>query len=336
MRILITGASGFIGSFLVEHALSLGMETWAAVRPTSSRRYLQDSRIRFIELDLGQDARLHEQLATQVAEYGAFDAVVHAAGATQCRKPEDFFHINAKGTHRLASQLMETGALRHSGRFVFISSLSVWGPACEQSLRPITTADKPVPNTAYGRSKLQAEKSLSQVDGLNYIILRPTGVYGPRERDYFLMARSISRHVDFSVGFKPQMLTFIYVRDLVQAVFLALEKGKSGHGYFLTDGGRYTSRTFSDLLQMEMGVRHVAHIVAPLWLLRAICALSGRIAALTGRTVTLNPDKYNIMRQRNWLCDISPARKELGYKPEWPLTRGVHEAVAWYKENGWL
>lgn len=336
MRILITGASGFIGSFLVEHALSLGMETWAAMRSTSSRRYLQDSRTRFIELDLSDDARLHEQLAAQTAAHGAFDAVVHAAGATQCRRAEDFFKINTEGTHRLARQLMETGALRPDGRFVFISSLSVWGPASERNLRPITTTDTPVPDTAYGLSKLKAENCLSQVEGLNYIILRPTGVYGPRERDYYLMARSIARHIDFAAGFKPQMITFIYVRDLVQAVFLALEKGESGHGYFLSDGGRYTSRTFSDLLQMEMGVRRVAHIVAPLWLLRAICALGGCVARLTRRRVTLNPDKYRIMRQRNWLCDIRPAREELGYKPEWPLTRGVHETVAWYKANGWL
>ena len=210
-KILITGASGFIGSFLVEHGLELNAEVWAAVRPTSSRRYLRDPRIRFIELDLSSDDRLKEQLTDHVAGHEPFDYVIHAAGATKCRRSADFDRTNAEGTLRLALTLLETQALRPGGRFVFISSLSVCGPVHEIDFRPISEADTPLPNTAYGRSKLLAEQYLRDIPDLNYVVLRPTGVYGPRERDYYLMARSISRHVDFAVGFKPQVLSFIYV-----------------------------------------------------------------------------------------------------------------------------
>lgn len=335
-KILVTGASGFIGSFLVEKALELGFETWAAVRPSSSRRYLMDPRIRFIELDLEDDGRLGRQLAGHVERNGAWDYVIHAAGATKCRRDEDFFRINTGGTERLARLLVATAALRR--RFVFISSLSVFGDVCGSDMqRVITDTDTPRPDTAYGRSKLEAERRLAQTEGLeDYVVLRPTGVYGPRERDYFLMARSISRHVDFAVGRERQILTFIYVRDLVGAVFLALEKGRSGQAYFLTDGNVYSSRTFSDLLQAQLGVRTVLHFTAPLWVLRAVCLVAGRVAALMGKTSTLNTDKYNIMKQRNWQCDISPARRELGYRPAWPLEAGVPEAVAWYKKEKWI
>lgn len=336
MNILITGASGFIGSYMVEHALLQGFEVWAAVRSTSSRRYLQDKRIHFIELDLGHDDRLQAELEAHVKVHVPFDHVIHAAGATKCRKAEDFFTVNAEGTRRLALMLRKTGALKEGGRFVFISSLSVCGPVHEKDYAPITLTDTPVPNTAYGCSKLLAESYLHDVPGLNYVVLRPTGVYGPRERDYFMMAQSIKRHLDFAVGYKPQVLTFIYVDDLVQAAFLALEKGRCGRAYFLTDGGTYTSRTFSDLLQMELGVRYVLHIVAPLWVLRAVSFVAEHAARLTGKTSTLNADKYRIMRQRNWKCDITPAREELGYTPHWPLTRGVRAAVAWYQEHHWL
>lgn len=336
MKILITGASGFIGSFLVERALEEGHEAWAAVRPTSSRKYLRDGRTRFIELNLGDEDALREQLERHKEENGAFDAVIHAAGATKCRRKEDFFEVNAEGTRRLAQQLTQTGALRKGGRFVFISSLSVWGPAHEKDSRPICAADTPRPNTAYGNSKLLAESYLRETHGLDYIVLRPTGVYGPRERDYFIMAQSIARHIDFAAGFKPQVLTFIYVRDLVQAVFLALTRGKSGTGYFLSDGGLYSSRTFSDLLQSELGVRRVLHFTAPLWLLRTVCFVLEKTSKLTGKTPTLNMDKYRIMKQRNWRCDIRPACRDLGYRPQWPLPRGVQEAVAWYKKEGWL
>ena len=323
-KILITGASGFIGSFMVERALALGMETWAAVRPTSSRKYLTDKRIHFINLNLGNEKELYTQLKEHLDTEGRpFDYVIHAAGATKCRRAEDFFSINAEGTERLALSLRLTEALKADGRFVFISSLSVMGPAYEKDNQPITEHDLPVPNTAYGASKLQAESLLADVKGLNYVVLRPTGVYGPRERDYAMMAQSIRRHIDFAVGYRPQTLTFIYVADLVDAAFLALEHGECGRKYFLTDGAEYSSRAFSDLIQQRLGVRHVLHVTAPLWVLRVVSWIAEHAARMLGTTSTLNSDKYRIMRQRNWRSDITPARKELGYCPQWPLKRGV-------------
>ena len=334
--ILITGASGFIGSFLVERGLEAGMNVWAALRATSSRKYLTDGRTQFIELDLGHDERLRAQLKAHAEQHGPFDYVIHAAGATKCRRPEDFQKTNAEGTLRLALSLLETGALRPGGRFVFLSSLSVCGPVHEIDFEPITENDTPLPNTAYGRSKLQAERYLADVPGLNYVVLRPTGVYGPRERDYFMMAKSIRQHVDFAVGFRPQVLTFIYVADLVEAAYLALDRGPRGAVYPLSDGRQYTSRTFSDLLQLELGVKRVVHLTAPLWVLWLVSCIAGKAAALLGRTSTLNLDKYRIMRQRNWKCSIEAARRDLGYRPQWPLTRGVRAAVEWYKAEGWL
>lgn len=323
-KILITGASGFIGSFMVERALALGMETWAAVRPTSSRKYLTDKRIHFINLNLGNEKELYTQLKEHLDTEGRpFDYVIHAAGATKCRRAEDFFSINAEGTERLALSLRLTEALKADGRFVFISSLSVMGPAHEKDNQPIAEHDLPVPNTAYGASKLQAESLLADVKGLNYVVLRPTGVYGPRERDYAMMAKSIRRHIDFAVGYRPQTLTFIYVADLVDAAFLALEHGECGRKYFLTDGAEYSSRAFSDLIQQRLGVRHVLHVTAPLWVLRVVSWIAEHAARMLGTTSTLNSDKYRIMCQRNWRCDITPARKELGYCPQWPLKRGV-------------
>lgn len=335
-RVLITGASGFIGSFLVERALEKGLDVWAAVRPTSSRRYLKDPRIHFLEADLSSDERLTMQLATYAKGQVPFDYVIHAAGATRAKNEAAFRRVNTEGTLRLARLLMATGALKPAGRFVFISSLSVCGCLHDTDRRPLRATDVPSPNTAYGRSKLDAERGLARIEGLNYVILRPTGVYGPREKDYFLMAKSIRRHVDFAVGYSPQVLTFIYVRDLVEAAMLALRGGRLGHVYHLSDGHQYTSRSFSDLLALHLGVRHVLHIVAPLWVLKLACWCAEKGAALASTTSTLNTDKYRIMKQRNWRCDIAPAREELGYTPRWPLARGVQEAVAWYKQEGWL
>ena len=329
MKILITGASGFIGSFIVEEALRLGYETWAAVRRSSSREFLQDERIRFIELNLSSEEQLREQLRPQ-----QFDYVVHAAGVTKCLHKEDFRRINTEGTQNLVRALM---ALQMPlKRFVYISSLSIMGAIRElQPYTEILESDTPHPNTAYGQSKLEAELWLA-TQPIPYIILRPTGVYGPRERDYFMMAKSIKAHTDFAVGFRQQDITFVYVTDVVQAVFLALEKGQTGRRYFLSDGAVYQSSTFSNLIREELGRPWWIRITAPLWVLRIVTFCGEHLGRLTGKVTALNNDKYNIMRQRNWRCDITPARRELGYEPQVQLAEGVRRSIQWYKEHKWL
>ena len=260
-KILITGASGFIGSFIVEEALNRDMEVWAAVRKTTSRKYLQDKRIHFIELDFGSK----EQLKAQLGEH-EFDYVVHAAGVTKCLDKADFRRMNTEGTKHFVDALIELKMPLK--RFVFLSSLSVFGAIHEQQ--------------------------------------------------------------------PYQDITFVYVLDVVQAVFLALDRGMSGRKYFLSDGDVYSSTEFSDLLKKEMGVKWMLRIVAPIWVLRIVTFFGEKLSQITKKPTALNNDKYNILKQRNWRCDIEPACDELGYHPHYKLAEGVKLAVEWYKKNGWL
>ena len=331
MKILITGASGFIGSFIVEEALKRGLETWAAVRKSSSRAFLTDERIHFIELNLSSKEQLVEQLKGQ-----QFDYVVHAAGVTKCLNKADFRRINTEGTKNLVDALLDLQMPLK--RFVFLSSLSVFGAIKEQlPYDEIREDDTPKPNTEYGRSKLEAERYIDSIGSrLPYIILRPTGVYGPREKDYFMMAKSIKQHIDFAVGYQRQDITFVYVTDVVQAVFLALEKGETGRKYFLSDGQVYQSTTFSDLIHEELGRPWWLRITAPVWVLRVVTFFGEYIGHMTGKVTALNIDKYNILRQRNWRCDIEPTRHELGFEPKVQLKEGVKTTIQWYKDHKWL
>lgn len=331
MKILITGASGFIGSFIVEEALKQGFETWAAIRKSSSKEYLQDERIHFIELNLSSKAQLIEQLRPH-----QFDYVVHAAGVTKCLNKADFRRINTEGTKNLVDALLDLQMPLK--RFVFLSSLSVFGAIKEQlPYDEIREDDTPKPNTEYGRSKLEAERYIDSIGSrLPYTILRPTGVYGPREKDYFMMAKSIKQHIDFAVGYQRQDITFVYVTDVVQAVFLALEKGETGRKYFLSDGQVYQSTTFSDLIHEELGRPWWLRITAPVWVLRVVTFFGEYIGHMTGKVTALNNDKYNILRQRNWRCDIEPARRELGFEPKVQLKEGVKTTIQWYKDHKWL
>lgn len=320
-KILVTGASGFIGSFICETAILNGYETWAAMRTRSSKKWLQSPKINFISLDLCDKSILREQLCNF-----HFDIIIHAAGATKCLKKEEFEIHNYQCTRNLIEVLEEQKSL--PGQFIYMSSLSA------------------IYGSAYGESKLKTENWLKskyasledyKEGKIGFAIFRPTGVYGPREKDYFMMAESIKKHIDFAVGFTPQKLTFVYVQDLVNAIFTAIDKNAmNGLTFNVTDGEVYSSRAFSDLIQKELGVKNVLHITAPLWFLKVISVISEEISKLTGKPSTLNRDKYKIMAQRDWTCDITPLQEILGYEPKWQLPQGVKETIAWYKKENWL
>lgn len=333
-KILITGASGFIGSFLVEGGLEKGMQVWAGVRKTSSRKYLNDARISFAELDFTDSGLLEKQLTAHKQEHGGWDYIIHCAGVTKCLHRADFEIGNYGATRNFIEALQRLNMTPE--RFVFISSLSIFGAIREHDYSDIRETDTPCPNTAYGISKLHAEEYIQSLTDFPYVIFRPTGVYGPREHDYFLMAQSIKHHVDFAAGFQRQDITFVYVTDLVQAVYLSLQKDIKQRAYFISDGEVYNSRTFSDLIRKELGNPWMIRFICPLILLKLISFIAENIARLRGKSSTLNCDKYNIMKQRNWRCDITPAINELGYRPQYPLAKGVKEIIAWYKKEGWL
>lgn len=332
--ILITGGSGFIGSFIVEEALRQNYDTWVVVRSTSSLKYLQDSRIHLLELNMGDKYYLQEQLAVVLKDIKRWDYVVHCAGLTKTINKKQFDVVNHLHTCHLVEALDYLDA--RPERFILMSSLSIFGPLHEQKYDCIKLTDTPNPNTAYGRSKYKAEKYLTSLEGYPYIILRPTGVYGPRDKDYFLMAKSIKGHIDTAVGYQKQIITFVYVQDLVDALFLAIDKGVCRRAYFLSDGEEYESATYSELIHKELGNPWMVRIKFPLFVLYLISALLECISKMTKEPSTLNLDKYHIMKQRNWRCDISAAREELGYMPKVSLAEGVKRCVAWYRENKWL
>jgi len=214
--------------------------------------------------------------------------------------------------------------------------LSVMGPGDEVSYRPFTSSDVPLPNTYYGVSKLKAETYLRSIQDFPYTIFRCTGVYGPHERDYYLMIKSIKCGFDFSVGFKKQMLTFIYVQDLVTAVMNALERGPLRQAYFISENQAYTQQEFRKIVCEELGKKFVIPVTCPLWIVKQVCAVAEWIGKVTLKASTLNRDKYKILKQRNWLCDTSDAQRDFAFNPQYSLREGISEAIAWYRKAGWL
>lgn len=332
-KVLIVGAGGFVGGFIVEECLRRGFDAWATVRRSTSREYLTDDRINFIELDLKSKDATIDALENAIGKADKWDYVIYNLGATKCSDFKDFIRINHDCLKTFADALKECGKVPE--KFLYMSSLSALGPGDEENYTPFTPRSVPNPNTKYGQSKLMAEKMLAE-SGLPYIIFRATGVYGPREKDYFMMFKSIKSGFDFSVGYRKQLLTFIYSSDLVNAMFDALEKAPIERTYIIAEDRAYTQKEFRGIAAKILGKRFVLPMRMPLWTVYIVSVIAEKTGAMRGKPSTLNRDKFNIMKQRNWTADISDAQKDFGFSPQVSLEEGVKMAVDWYKKHKWL
>lgn len=332
-NVLITGASGFIGSFLVEEALKKGHTVYAGIRHSSAKTYLADPGIRFLEFDFSTRQKVISVLEQCRTGGIRFDYIIHNAGVTKARKKEDFYNVNCGNTIHFIEALKDTGMVPQ--KFVFMSSLAAYGPGDPVTGEPVRLSDPPKPIELYGKSKLAAEQYITAQHDFPWLIFRPTGVYGPREKDYFVFFQTISRGLEPYIGFKEQILTFIYVRDLVRLITDALSSRVVQQAYFVSDGKEYTSRQFADITKKELG-KSTFRITVPLFLVQAIATTGERIAGLWGGIPTLNSDKYNVLSSTNWRCEWEPLRRDFGFRAEYDLAKGVQEVIAWYRREGWL
>lgn len=326
--VLIVGAGGFIGGFIAKRALELGYDTTVGVRKSTSRRYLNDERLKFLEFDYDNPDAV---TATLNGVADNWDYIIYNLGATKCTNFLDFNRINFQYLRTFGEALKATG--KEPEKFLFASSLSAAGPGDEKGYTPISEKDFPNPNTRYGLSKIKAEQWLETQSGLPWIIFRTTGVYGPHEQDYLMMIKSIDGHFDFGVGFKKQMLTFVYVEDLVDAMFMALEKAPVQRRYNIAESRSYTQKEFREIVAKELGRKMVIPIRVPLWGLKFVSYIAQKIGALTGKPSTLNLDKYNIMKQRNWNCTTTAAAEDFGFTAQTNLEAGIKKTVKAYREQ---
>ncbi len=333
MKVLIVGAGGFVGGFLAEEALRLGHEVWAGVRPSTSRRYLSDPRLKFVEFsDYDNAEAIAKDLSEAMPGDETWDWIVYNLGATKCTNFADFNRINYGYLRNFLEAL--TLSTKKPERFLYISSLSALGKGDEKGYTPLTDRMIPNPDTRYGLSKIKAETLLDTNTDLCWTIFRPTGIYGPHEQDYLMMIKAIARHVDFGVGFRKQLLTFIYVEDLARAVFEALQSPATCRKkYIISEPKAYTQKEFRKIVTQALGMKFVVPVRIPLWLTKVVSVVAEKIGVLTMKPSTLNSDKYKIMKQRNWNCDITPAVNDFGFSPRVSLPEGIRLTVAAMREN---
>lgn len=332
-KILITGASGYIGGYLCAKGIELGYEIWAGVRKSSSREFLQNPRLNFIELEFEDRAILSSQLDEFKKKYGRFEYIIHNAGITKAAVKDDYMKVNYQNTKNLIEALSLKGMI--PDKFIYTSSLAAYGPGKDNSTEPITLDQKPDPVNLYGKSKLEAEKYIQSCENLKYIILRPTGVYGFGAMDYYLIFKMINQGLELYIGDKMQKLTFIYIKDLVRAYYIAIESDVFNMSYFLSEANYYTTNTFYSMIKNELNKKTIK-IIIPVWLIKTIAGINECIGNITKKYPVLNRDKLVILKATNWICETKQLRDHLNFETEYDLKKGIKETVIWYRKNGWI
>lgn len=317
-RVLVTGANGFIGSHLCAYLLDQGYQVKGVVRKTSNLRWLEGLKLNLVYADLNDENSLAEAVR-------GIEVVFHTAAAVRSRRQKDSVRINYQGTKSLAEKAAAAGVRK----FILFSSVAAAGPVPAGEVLDETREPNPV--SVYGRAKLSAESAvLGLKEKMVVVILRFPAVYGPRDKDGLLFWRALKK------GWAPVMggtFSLIYVTDAVKAAVLAMEKDvRSGSVYFISDGNCYTFEHIAREWE-RITKRKVRLIRLPF--------LFGFIAAwfnswLKREGTIFNPDKVKELSQECWVCSEKKAKLDLGFEPEYNLSRGGEKTINWYKEKGWL
>jgi len=324
--VLVTGGTGFVGSHLVELLLRKGFAVTCMVRDPDRLRWLAGSKVRLVKGDCSDP----ESLASAVQN---ISVLFHVAGLTKAIRTRDFYEVN----HRGAKNLLAACSRHNPGlrKFILVSSLAAAGPSPDG--KPLTDSDLPRPVSDYGRSKLLAEEeTLGYKDVFPVVILRPSAVYGPRDRDMYELFRWAAKGITLEIAGGERFINPCYVEDLAAAMVLAAEKEtKSGSIYFVAENKAYSWSEFRQTLLATGGVK-ARNIKVPYWAASLIGLASEAAGLLMGKAVITSRQKVREAAEKYWICDCTKIERDLGFSSKFPLKKGLEVTWKWYRENGWL
>jgi len=333
-KVLITGASGFIGSFLIEEALKKGFEVYAGIRKTSSKQFLQHAAIRFFELDFSSVETLTISFKKFKKIHEGFDYIIHNAGITQAKKHDDFYTVNFEYTKNLVEAIRSSSMPLQ--KFVFISSLASYGPGNAKPLQPIEVSDEHQPISVYGKSKLKATQYICGLSDFPYLIIHPTGVYGPRDKDFLQFFKLVNKGFEPYIGRHKQLLSLIYVKDVAKAVIALLSSSYVNRSYLLSDGRQYDKEQIGIEAKRFLNKKTIK-LKLPMRLVQTtVAGIDAMHQLFFNRMPFLNKEKLYEISSANWLCNSDDVWEHINDTPSYSLQQGVAETIVWYKENKWL
>jgi nucleoside-diphosphate-sugar epimerase len=324
---VVTGASGFVGSHIVDDLLARGVRVRAVVRGSSSRRWLNGKGIEFA------DAAMEDEAALGRAVAGA-DWVVHAAGLIRARNAAEFHECNVAGTERILRASREASVRR----FVLVSSQAAAGPSPDG--RPIAEDSAPRPVSAYGESKLAAERAVlgngtGAARAMGVTVVRPPAVYGPRDTAILKVFALAKRHIE-PVLRRRGRFSMIHVVDLASAIHVALTRdAAAGELFFASEPDETDYEELGKLVREALGTWTV-RIAIPRWALMGVALGAETVAAIARQAPLLSREKLREISAGDWVCSSRKIRERLGWSPRIPLREGIRATADWYREAGWL
>lgn len=324
--VLVTGATGFVGSHLTEKLIRSGVNVRCLVRDPGRLRWLSGLNVSTVTGDCTESRVLDRAVE-------GTSIVYHLAGLTKARYAREYYEVNHQGTANLLRACERSApALR---KFVLVSSLAAAGPGREG--QPKTEHAEPAPVSDYGRSKLLAEQeTLRFRDRFPVVILRPSAVYGPRDRDMFELFLWAKRGLTLEIAGGERFLNPCFVGDLVEAVLLAGSRDvASGSIYHIAEDHAYSWRAFREIL-LRTGTLQARNIVVPYWFVFLLGLLSELGGRLTGKAALTNRQKVREAAQRYWTCDVGRAKSDLGFTAGHSLEQGLRITWEWYRQQQWL
>lgn len=326
MKILLTGASGFVGSHILDSLRRRDLDTALLLRPTSNRRFIA-SHLPNVEVRPGSIG----DPQSLVQAISGITHVVHCAGVTKAARAEGFYEDNQAGTRNVVSAINGQGD--RVQQLVHISSLAAAGPAPRE--RPAREEDVPRPVSEYGKSKLAGELEVRNHCRARYTILRPPAVYGPRDAEFLRLFRAVKRHLLPRPG-GTQALSMVFVRDLAEAVANCLTQPVAGgKTYFVAAREVVTVRSMAEEIAAQMNTWTLP-LPLPTALLWPICLVQELASRLTGQPNVLSLQKFAELRAPGWVCDPTRLECETGYACPTALKQGLAETLSWYQEHNWL
>lgn len=322
--VLVTGATGFIGSRVCSRLAASGYAIRILCRETSDLSLLADIPYSKFIGDITRSKTLDPAVS-------GVDYIIHLAGLIKAKNEAAFFLVNQQGTLALLNAIKNNNLTLR--KFVLVSSVAAAGPAFGT---PRREADPPGPITTYGRSKLAGEESLEPFyDLIPITIIRPPAVYGPGDRAIFSMFDIVNRGIRPYMAGGRNRVQMVYVDDLVRAIMMAMESNRSrGETYFIADARAHTVREMTDIMAGLLGKRGIG-VSIPRWLVYLLAFFTETACRMLGRAALFSREKVRELTA-DWELDVSKARDQLGFETSVDFKEGVRHTIDWYRREGWL
>jgi nucleoside-diphosphate-sugar epimerase len=325
-KILVTGASGFIGLHVVKTLLAQGVSVRCLVHKNSRLGFIKPFLPELMEGNLTSPETLKNAVQ-------GIDAIVHSAGLKTAPSYQKFLEVNEDGCRNL----YQVCAQYNPGinRIVHISSLAALGPSRDG--KPVTEEHLPTPISDYGKSKLAGQRvAESFMKELPMSILLPPAVYGPFDKDFFAYFRCVKRGIMPLLSGPDRFFSIIYIKDAVAAVLDCLTSAQAvGKNFLLEDGCTQSWSSMAKIICTVIG-KSPLKIILPVIIMRMVGLAGSLLARISGQAPLLNSDRIREFLEPAWVCSSKRIRQDIGFQTRYSLPQGARETTDWYRENGWL